>query len=914
MAEADDADDNKTPAGKSASLTVKKNPIPEALRSCERQLIPAGLAPKVYRRRVDKTRNERTVTVKPRLPLLPATERKEVVWEKSEIVTPLDHPGEEHGRGYVRKGERLAVFTPGERTAAAGEEEGETGRPVPEQQAGLFLGEGLKQAGAEVRAEVSGFFRYGSNWIELFPFTAHEYKLYPSDDKLSCLLDFVPGSEQAVPPTAEQIIEEAVGMGFPAEELLEAESLAHLLSRALTDGAALKAEPLSKSADALIRVTVSEDKLAAHLTLRKARGRGKPLSLKQVGEAIRKHRFKGMEIERVREDILEFYRGPESRLEEYVLVEGREARQGEDGRIEWKSSFVTEQRVEELKRQAHRRIDQLQDFDSLKAFPLEQVEAMAEVQEGATVAEIVPAAPGAGGMDVFGSVRKGLTGREPGIQLFENLRRIGNEIVATQGGVLEMGEGGQETRVRVRPHQNREIQLFLSEDRMQASLTLLPARGTGQPLEAEAVRRVIAEAGVIKGLQEREIAAAVDRAKAGEIVENVTIATGQAPRAGKDTELEILVQMASGQRLTVAENGRADYRTHDTITVVKAGTQLARLDVPTPGIEGWDVTGKALPARGGAARYVHAGKHVECREQEDGTLQYYAKIDGELDYRESSIDVLQIHTVEGDVGLESGNVKFSGTVRITGSVASGFSVVSGESVFVEGSVQGALVSAGDAIRIEKGIVGEDKGVLRAKKSIRAHFAEQATLLAVEDIHLTNACLRCTVKCNGNMALESEKGNIVGGRVYCKLGVEAMNIGSEREVSTEIHFGQDILVQDQLEREQKQAERLQRRNTEIDRSITNLKRTTPGNRDGLKRLHTEKQQNLRQIQLHAKRRFILDERYEQHFPSQITVRGVIYPGVVLNSHGRRREIKTPLREVVFFFNTTSGRIEEKPLSG
>ena len=46
---------------------------------------------------------------------------------------------------------------------------------------------------------------------------------------------------------------------------------------------------------------------------------------------------------------------------------------------------------------------------------------------------------------------------------------------------------------------------------------------------------------------------------------------------------------------------------------------------------------------------------------------------------------------------------------------------------------------------------------------------------------------------------------------------------------------------------------------------------------------------------------------------LTGRGVIYPGVVLNSHGRRKQVKTALREVVFFFNTDTGRIEEKPLN-
>jgi uncharacterized protein (DUF342 family) len=265
------------------------------------------------------------------------------------------------------------------------------------------------------------------------------------------------------------------------------------------------------------------------------------------------------------------------------------------------------------------------------------------------------------------------------------------------------------------------------------------------------------------------------------------------------------------------------------------------------------------------------------------------------------------------VGLESGNVKFSGTVRVQGSVQSGFSVVSEESIFVEESVQGALLSATDSIHIQKGIVGEGKAVLRAGKSIRARFAEQATLLAVENIHLANACLRCTVKCNAKMTLESEKGNIIGGRVYCKLGLEAMNIGSEREVQTEIHFGQDILVQDNLEREQRQSDGLKNRNAEIDQSIARLKRSSPADQETLRQIEAEKLANLRQIEMRSKRIFILQERLEQHFPSEIAVRGVIFPGVVLKTHGRRREIKTALREVVFYFNTTTGRIEEKPLN-
>ena len=105
----------------------------------------------------------------------------------------------------------------------------------------------------------------------------------------------------------------------------------------------------------------------------------------------------------------------------------------------------------------------------------------------------------------------------------------------------------------------------------------------------------------------------------------------------------------------------------------------------------------------------------------------------------------------------------------------------------------------------------------------------------------------------------------------------------------------------------------KRNAEIERSLIHLKRTSSGDQKALGQLHAEKRRNLQQLEIHSKQIFILAERLEQHFPSEIVIRGVIYPGVVLKSHGRKREVKTALREVVFFFNTTTGRIEEKPLN-
>jgi len=901
--------------GRAARQTVASLSIPDDLKSYEDRVIGTEAAPRVFARTVVKKKIEKSITKKPKLPFLPAKEEKEVAWVKEEIITPLEHPGAEQGRGYAHKADVIAKISPGERARAG---RSVLGDQIPvaqaaDNQAGIFLGEGLKQVGNEVRAQEAGFFRYGENWMELFPFSPHEHKIYPSPDRMTCLLDFVPGSELAAAPTVDRVLEECRELGFSGDSLLGEEEVAYLLSRALTDHRALKGESLSRAADRTIQIDISEDKLNAHLTLSKGQGTGKILSLKEVGDAIRRQKLKGMDISRVTQDILDFHRSTDVSLENYLLVQAREPQKGEDGRIEWKIEFFNHKQVEAIKKQTQERGEQLEMVKSIEQFPIDMVEQMAEVGERAGVAEVHPATVGQAGVDVFGTVLPGIKGKDVNIDLFENLQRIRNEIVSLATGLLETGSREQSLLLRVRSHRDREILVNLSEDRMEAFLTVFPAEGTGIPIDAQEVEQALAEAGIGKGMIAETLSEAVNKAQNGEKVDGVPVARGQEPEHGRDTDLEIVVQQASGQRVTVHEDGRADYRKQDKVTTVEAHTLLARQPAPTAGTEGWDVTGQTIPARHGSARYVHVGKNVDCREQEDGTLLYYAKIKGELDYPGGSIDVLQVHTVPGNVGLKSGNVKFPGSVRIQGSVQTGFSVIGEEKIFVEESIQGALLSAGDSIEVGKGIVGEGKAVLRAKKSIRAHFAEQATLLAVENIRLANACLRCTIKCNGKIVLESEKGNIIGGRVYCKLGLEAMNIGSQREIATEIFFGQDILVQDQVERELRHSQKLQARNAEIERAMKHLK---PGSAEDLKKLEklrNEKRQNLQLVQMHSKRIFILQERYEQHFPSEITVRGVIYPGVVLRSHGRQRRIKTALREVVFFFNTTTGRIEERALN-
>ena len=189
--------------------------------------------------------------------------------------------------------------------------------------------------------------------------------------------------------------------------------------------------------------------------------------------------------------------------------------------------------------------------------------------------------------------------------------------------------------------------------------------------------------------------------------------------------------------------------------------------------------------------------------QPDGSLNFYAETDGELVRDGTVISVQQVHSVPGNVDMASGNVNFAGIVRVNGSVQPGFRVIAAGDIRVEGNVDAAILSSEGSIMVAQGIKGEGKAILRAKKTIEAPFAEQAVLQAGENVHLKGACLRCVVKCNGKLLLDSEKGNLMGGEVRARQGIAAQNLGSPTGTRTLVFFGQDFMLKDQIEREERE---------------------------------------------------------------------------------------------------------------
>jgi uncharacterized protein (DUF342 family) len=320
--------------------------------------------------------------------------------------------------------------------------------------------------------------------------------------------------------------------------------------------------------------------------------------------------------------------------------------------------------------------------------------------------------------------------------------------------------------------------------------------------------------------------------------------------------------------------------------------------------------------------------------QTDGSVRFVAESDGELIRDGGLLTVMDAHTVHGDVDMSTGNVNFPGIVHVTGSIRSGFTVIAEGVLEVGEGVEGALLSSGGTITVVEGVKGESKAILRAGKDIESSFAEQSVLLAVGDVHLRGACVRCQVKCNGRLLLDSEKGSLVGGEVRASRGVVAQNIGSPGGTHTVVSFGQDFLVRDQIEREEQQVAVLAKKITDLDAAMLILQKrarqaaggiagtqtqnsaqpnaASARQRDAeaLSRARSQKLTCMKVMEQRKLRLIGLRDKFDEHVPSEVLVRGTLYPGAVLECHGRRYEVRTEKKMITLRFDPMQGRIVEK----
>jgi len=872
-------------------------PVPEDMAPYQEETLKNAGTPQVYRVTVEKIKHESTEK-KPHS-LIPGKEETSVTWEKKETREKVEVNAEVLEVKYAEKGTVLGTVTP--------PVPGKSGksifaRPIPPatmENTNFLLGDGIARGKNELTATVSGFVRIGGNWADVVPLAKHSYKIKTGSDGLTLFFSFVPGDKRFAPPKGDQILAEAAVMGADAGSLVSAAELDNAIDEAIKTGTSVEAFSLFNPQEAEARVDINQDKTKASLYLRKGVAGAQPLEMKAISQAIKESGVHGFDAEKLKAAIHEFMESKELVLPGYVLVEGASSTRGKDREVKVSvKAFQEEEKkpvIGRLKEWSRRDVSRAPELNLDEAFDL------ALVENGQEIASVSEGSDGKDGKDIYGNVIPGLPGNDPEIKLFNGLELHGSAIKTAQGGLLLFQATEKSFFGEVIDYQDGKIGIHISEDAMEVKGDFFRETGPGVPITIENVKKVIAAYGVKKGIEWENLEKACANTREHGSVLGHVVARGESPIAKGGSAIKWLVPLE-----LPGLSGASESKT----VQVKAGVPIAELSEAVPeGRPGYDVTGKEIPIEKAAALSIEHDQSLREMPLGKGKRLIAAR-SGELGYDGKTLKILSTKTIQGDVNQETGKIKFSGEIKITGNVLSGGIVVGSSHVTVDGYAEEALISSGGKATVTMGFKGGGRGVLKARAGISAAFVERASAVALGDVQLNKGSILSSIKTNGKLSIASENGKLSGGVCQARQGIDAADIGSEKGIRTELSFGQDYFIKEQIGTCEEEIVKIKSDLSELEEKITELRKKKQKLPDDLK---IEKIRLVKLLEQENLKVFSLREKFEEHFESEIRCRGTVFSGVVIESHNRYYEVQQKRNQVVFYFDRESGRIKEKPMT-
>ncbi|WP_313894357.1 FapA family protein [Psychrobacillus sp.] len=326
------------------------------------------------------------------------------------------------------------------------------------------------------------------------------------------------------------------------------------------------------------------------------------------------------------------------------------------------------------------------------------------------------------------------------------------------------------------------VDVEISSDKMQALVTIYESQNYIQQHTEEInakINKLLEEHNVIYGHKQIDL----QTVKTGK---TYIAANGLVPEAGEDAQVTYLQQ--AEKKPEIHEDGKADYFDMNFIVEISEGSWLGEKTLPKEGIPGKNIFGEEINALSGADVPIKYDPESAYEVEEDGKVVLRSKKKGIIGETNGLLSVQNHLVVQGDVGLETGNLTFDGSIQVRGTVMPGYSVIASGDVSVEASdgVNSAklIKSTEGDVFIKGGIFGRGVTLVEAKKNIYIKHANECTLEAKEAVHIGLYSLGSTVAAN-EVFLDERKGKIIGGKVIATNSITTAYTGNNLERKTEL---------------------------------------------------------------------------------------------------------------------------------
>jgi uncharacterized protein (DUF342 family) len=331
---------------------------------------------------------------------------------------------------------------------------------------------------------------------------------------------------------------------------------------------------------------------------------------------------------------------------------------------------------------------------------------------------------------------------------------------------------------------NQLVNIEITDDKLTARLRFVQDDADFQCTVGD-LEELLKQSGVKFGIQFNTLSAIATEARKF-VYNQVTVANGIPATEGEAGKINVLFEMQADRKPSVSEGGVVDYKEVINLNNVRKGQLIAERIPAKEGTDGRSVTGEILAGKKGKEARFKVGKNVVVDQEQ---LRMYAAMDGLITKTDKEkINVFPVYEVNGDVDYSIGNIDFVGTVVIRGNVLTGFRIKAAGDIRIVGGVEGAELIADGSIDISAGILGFNKGMIKAKMNVKSSFIQDANVEAGNEVIVTQSIMHSNVRAGKNVICQGSKGLIVGGVIQAGEQVKARMIGNSTSTATIIEVG------------------------------------------------------------------------------------------------------------------------------
>lgn len=386
------------------------------------------------------------------------------------------------------------------------------------------------------------------------------------------------------------------------------------------------------------------------------------------------------------------------------------------------------------------------------------------------------------------------------------------------------------------------------------------------------------------------------------------VARGMMPGESVDGRAEFFI--TDEPEIKVKEDGRTDFRNIRRYKTVEQGQLIARIYPPIRGKEGINVFGEVVEPREPVPAAARPGDHVQARPGKDGSTEYVAAIEGIFKHSGDLFFVTPELIIEGNAGLETGNLSYNLSIIIKGNVERGTEILSGKDLTVEGLVETGFLRVAGNITVAGGINSGGKGRILCGGDLSADFIENSHVICDGSIRLRRSILTSTVVAHGSIELsESDSSVIAGGEILHFGDLKVSRIGNQNEIRTVFYPGlhyhnQEIYhtLREEIQELEKRIQALTEYLRSFKEKLTRL--TAARISEDMKRDARERVQQYHKVQEAIEKKKALfatiQNARRNTEPVRVFVRDVILPGTEFHFKGGIEKLQAPVHRVILTF--------------